>query len=229
MNIIVKSKVSEQVQHYLRDKIVQGKIAAGTRLVEVEIAASLGVSRTPVREALLQLRGMDLVRPLDKGGFEVGDVRRELVDILDIRVALEAHAARKAALVISEEQLREIADICKRMESLAFDQVEQRAALNRSFHEALIAAAGNARLSRIVAEYHDYFGVAQPLFDRPLLRKTEREHREILAALKDRNAIRASDAVTQHILGASRYLTEEMPKASEKPAASVRSTTKRPA
>ena len=206
MSLIVKNKVSEQVQNYLRGKIVQGEIAEGTRLVEVDIATELGVSRTPVREALWHLRSMDLVRPLEKGGFEVSNVRRELVDILDIRAALEAHAARKAASSINADQIAEMTDICQRMEKLPFDQYRPRAELNRLFHEALIRAAGNPRLSRLVGEYHDYFDAAQPLFDKALLKKTQREHREILSALKNRDPDGASEAVKKHILGAAQFI-----------------------
>jgi len=206
MRLIVKNKVSDQVQSYLRGKIVQGEIAEGTRLVEVEIAAQLGVSRTPVREALWHLRSMDLVRRLENGGYEVGNVRRELVDILDIRAALECHAARKAASIIDDAHLAEMAGICERMEALPFEQFEKRAELNRRFHNALIHASGNRPLSRLVGEYYEYFEVAQPLFDKALVKETQREHRDILDALRSRDPDRASDVVARHILGAAQFL-----------------------
>jgi DNA-binding GntR family transcriptional regulator len=108
VRLIVKNKISDQVQRYLRGKIVKGEIPEGARLVEVEISAELGVSRTPVREALWHLSSMHLVRRLANGGYEVGNVRRELVDILDIRAALECHAARKAAEAIDDAQIADI-------------------------------------------------------------------------------------------------------------------------
>ena len=200
---IVKSKVSDQVQSYLRTRIVEGDLPEGTRLVEVEIAAELGVSRTPVREALWQLSGMDFVRRLENGGYEVGNVRRELVDILDIRAALECHTARKDAKAIDDAEMTRI---CESMEALPAEQFERRAKLNRAFHNALINASGNRPLSRLVAGYYEYFEVAQPLFDTAQINKTQREHREILDALRNRNPERAAHAVAAHILGAAQFI-----------------------
>lgn len=204
--MIVKDKVSDQVRRHLREQIVRGDLAEGTRLVEVEIAARLGVSRTPVREALWQLCGMDLVRRLDNGGYEVGDVRRELVDILDIRAALECHAARKAARLIEAPQIAEMETICARMEALSPKEFERRAALNRAFHSALIAASGNRPLSRLVDGYYEYFEVAQPLFDRAQIEKTQREHREILDALARHDPDRAASVVAKHITAAADFI-----------------------
>lgn len=209
MTQIVKDRVSAQVHRLLRGKIMQGDLAEGTRLIEVDIASQLGVSRTPVREALLQLRAMDLVRPLGSGGYEVADVRKELVDILDIRAALEAHAVRKAASRIADEQIAYIATLCDQMEKLPFKATERRGEINRLFHEALIMACGNSRLGRLVSEYQDYFDVAQPLFDRDYLQRTQREHRLILNALKARDGERAAQLVAEHIAGAAEILSKE--------------------
>jgi DNA-binding GntR family transcriptional regulator len=206
MGLIVKSKMSDQVRRLLREGIVKGEIAEGTRLVEVDIAARLGVSRTPVREALWQLCGMDLVHRLEHGGYEVGNVRRELVDILDIRAALECHAARRAAVVITDEQVADMLSICERMEALAVEQFERRAALNRSFHSAIIEASGNRPLSRLVDGYYEYFEVAQPLYDRKQIEKTQREHREILESLASRDPDRAANVVGKHITAAASFI-----------------------
>jgi DNA-binding GntR family transcriptional regulator len=209
MTHIVRDRVSSQVHRYLRDKIVQGEYSEGTRLVEVDVASELGVSRTPVREALWQLRSMDLVRQAGTGGYEVTDVRRELANILEIRAALEAHAVRRAVERISEAELGELAQVCARMERLPFARSEDRAALNREFHEALVRAAGNERLLRMVTDYQSYFVVAQPLFDAPFIRRTQREHREIVDSLAARDADRASRLVTEHVLGAAEFLTRK--------------------
>jgi DNA-binding GntR family transcriptional regulator len=206
---IIKDRVSAQVHRLLRGKIMQGDLAEGTRLIEVDIASELGVSRTPVREALLQLRAMDLVRPLGNGGYEVADVRKELVDILEIRAALEAHAVRKAASRIEDAQIAHLATLCDRMEKLPFKATARRGEINRLFHEALIMACGNSRLGRLVSEYQDYFDVAQGLFDRNYVKRTEREHRLILNALMARDGERAAQLVTQHIAGAAEILGKE--------------------
>jgi DNA-binding GntR family transcriptional regulator len=209
MTEIVRDRVSDQVHRYLRDKIIDGKFEEGRRLVEVEIASELGVSRTPVREALWQLRSMHLVRSVGTAGYEVTNIRQELADVLDIRAALEAHAVRKAAAAVTREQLENLTNICDRMEKLSPGASAERAELNRCFHEELIRARGNRRLLQMVGEYQDYFTVAQPMFDKSFIARTQREHRQILDALRVRDGDKAAELITQHILGAAKFLQAE--------------------
>jgi DNA-binding GntR family transcriptional regulator len=208
VNQIVRDRVSAQVHRYLRDKIIDGEFSEGKRLVELDIAAELGVSRTPVREALWQLRSMNLIRSIGTGGYEVTNVKRELLEILDIRAALEAHAVRRAATAIDKAQISRISEICTEMEALAFDAVAKRGELNRLFHEELVKASGNERLLNMVSDYQGYFTVAQPLFDKKFITKTQREHRDILAALKERNGDKAAQLIVEHVLGAAEFLRE---------------------
>lgn len=207
MNQIVRDRVSAQVHRYLRDKIIDGEFSEGKRLVELDIAAELGVSRTPVREALWQLRSMNLIRSIGTG-YEVTNVKRELLEILDIRAALEAHAVRRAATAIDNAQISRISEICTEMEALAFDAVAKRGELNRLFHEELVKASGNERLLNMVSDYQGYFTVAQPLFDKKFITKTQREHRDILAALKERDGDQAAQLIVEHVLGAAEFLRE---------------------
>lgn len=205
-DVIVRERVASQVHRYLRDKILKGDFVAGTRLVEADIAAELRVSRTPVREALVLLQSDGFVQSLDTGGFTVCDLRRELMDVLDIRIALETHAVRKAAVCISDEEIGELHRICDEMEALASDEVKGRAVLNRRFHETLIGAAHNCRLVKIVTEYQDYFAVAQRLFDSDAIRRTQKEHRAIVTALERRDVEAAAHAVADHIAGAGELI-----------------------
>lgn len=206
MTLIVRERVSLQVERHLRNKIAQGTLPAGSRLVEEEIAAELNVSRTPVREAIVLLQGKDLVRPIKGGGFEVRDFRRELLDMLDVRVALETHAVRKIAKDANAVLLKELRSLCAAMEALPRKAVEERAELNRKFHGLLIGAAGNPRLARIVNDYQEYFSAAQRLFDPKFIERTEREHREIVAALKSGDANKVARAVADHIEGAGEFI-----------------------
>src|ERR1700733_15065180 len=82
-------RVADQVYRHLRRAIVGGKIAPGTRLREVDAAAALKVSRTPVREAISRLIGDWLVREIETGGVEVTDAMAEITEIYNIRQALE--------------------------------------------------------------------------------------------------------------------------------------------
>ena len=206
MSQITRDRVSDQVHRYLRDKIIDGEFTEGKRLVELDIAAELGVSRTPVREALWQLKSMDLIRSIGTSGYEVTNVNKELLNILDIRAALEAHAVRRAAGAITGDQLAQIAELCDEMEQLPFEASDKRAKLNRQFHEELIRASGNERLLKLVGDYQEYFAVAQPLFDKNFIIGTQREHRAILHALNKRDGDNAADLIVRHILGAAKFL-----------------------
>lgn len=205
MNLITKDRVSDQVLRYLRDKIIEGEFGEGKRLIEVDIAAELGVSRTPVREALWQLRSANLIRQVGTG-YEVTNVKRELLEILDVRAALESHAVRRAAGRVTKEQLATMASICDEMEQLPFNATEKRARCNRRFHEELIGAAGNTRLLHLVRDYQDYFTVVQPLFDEKFIARIQREHRAIVNALRQGDGERAAQCVTQHVMGAAKFL-----------------------
>lgn len=209
MSVILRERVSSQVQRYLRDRIISGELREGARLIEEEIAAELSVSRTPVREALVLLQSRDLVRALKGGGYEVRNFRSELMDILDVRVALETHAVRKMAGGVTDDMIRELTVLCDAMEKLQPQATEQRAKLNQSFHQTIVAAAANPRLFRIVNDYQEYFSAAQKLFDSKYIERSEREHRAIVAALTDRDAERAADIMGGHIAGAGEFIMSQ--------------------
>lgn len=209
MSLILRERVSSQVQRYLRDKIIQGELREGMRLIEEDIAAELSVSRTPVREALVLLQSKDLVRALKGGGYEVRDFRRELIDILDVRVALETHAVRKMVPRVNAELLNRMKAVCDSMEALRPEANEQRAKLNRSFHEMLVGGAENPRLVRIVNDYQEYFSAAQKLFDPKFIKRSEREHRAIVAALESRDVETAVRVVAEHIAGAGKHIMSQ--------------------
>lgn len=196
---ITRESVASQVQRHLRNRILLGEYPTGTRLIETELAEALQVSRTPIREALVSLQEKDLVRALKTGGYVVCDLRAELVDILELRVALETYAVRKAVTRITDEEIDEIEALCDEMEQVPLKRTQKRAELNRKFHEALVSAAGNRRLVKLVGEYQDYFAVAQSLFDPDFSRQTQEEHREITSALRQRDVDAAGRLIEAHI------------------------------
>lgn len=212
---ITRESVASQVQRHLRNRILLGEYPEGTRLIETELAAELQVSRTPVREALVSLQGKDLVQALKTGGYVVCDLRAELVDILELRTALETYAVRKAVPRITDSEIDAIEALCDQMEAVSPKRIAERAELNRKFHEALVGAAGNRRLVKLVGEYQDYFAVAQPLFDPEFSRQTQQEHRDIVAALRRRDVSAAGRLIEEHINHARDQITGSGNKESE--------------
>lgn len=210
--VIARESVFSQVHRYIRDKILRGGYPEGTRLIETSIAAELNISRTPVREALVLLAGQDLVTTPEGGGFVVSNVREQLLDILDIRVALESHAVARAAGDISSTEIESLEQLCTEMEALPSEQVDLRADMNRKFHEMLIGAAHNRRLAKMVGEYQDYFRIAQPLFDPAAVQRTQAEHRGIVNALRDHDTELASRLVAGHIRNAGAHIMSQLDK-----------------
>lgn len=204
--VIARERVFSQVYRYIRDKILRGEYPEGTRLIETSIAAELNISRTPVREALVLLQGRGLVGTLESGGFVVGDAHQQLIDILDIRAALECHAVAKAAPNISGEEIARLEELCAAMEAIAPAETERRADLNRKFHETLIGSSHNRRLVRMVSDYQDYFQIAQPLFDPESIRRTQAEHRAITEAMRRHDGALASRLVGEHIRNAGAHI-----------------------
>jgi DNA-binding GntR family transcriptional regulator len=101
--------VRERAYNDLKSDLLSGRFAPGERLTEEHLAKSLGVSRTPVREALHKLESEGLVKPLESRGFYVAlDSREELEDLFDIRAALEGYAIRLICEKISEETIGQL-------------------------------------------------------------------------------------------------------------------------
>ncbi len=190
-----------QVHQILRDALLQSKFAAGERLVETQLAEMLGVSRTPVREALSKLEAEGLVEPVATGGVVVRDLESDLVEIYELRRRLEGYAAALAARRITEEEL-EALDLVRTEALVMIDQPspERRAELNNRFHSLLTSASHSPRLVRLVNDYRDYFLNRDFIlyYDRETGMLQHEQHRQIVDALRARDAARCEQLVWDH-------------------------------
>ncbi|MHB1220229.1 MAG: GntR family transcriptional regulator [Alphaproteobacteria bacterium] len=218
MAISKPESIARQVHKVLRERILSGEISPGARLVGVELAASLAVSRTPVREALLLLQADGLVSLLKNGVAIVKDIRAELADILGIRAALEVYAAKRAIGRLNAASLRRLGEICAAAERLPQGAFEERARLNREFHEILIGAAGNRRLVEMAGAYREYFNVAARLYDAETMRRSNRDHRAILKAIAAKDTEAVESLIEGHLQRALDAVRRQPSR--EKPAAS---------
>jgi len=205
----------DRVYASLRSGILDGTYPEGTRLGEVELAEALGVSRTPVREALRRLGSEGLVETLPNKGARVRTwSTRELDAIFDLRALLEGHAAALAAPRISDADLAVMADLVERMEDATagpgapdYDLITD---LNGRFHTAVVAAADNPLLPEVARSF-----VHVPIVVRTFrrytperLRRSMRQHRELFDALAARDAAWAEAVMRTHILSARPVLLE---------------------
>ncbi|WP_165214597.1 GntR family transcriptional regulator [Schaalia sp. ZJ1691] len=155
-----RSTLREQVYMTLRSEILDGRLTAGTRLAEVDLASQLGVSRGTVREALRRLQQSGLVEGEDRAGLRVTEFsHRQIVELYDVRGALEALAA---ASIVREGRGREVADQLEQHlpELPAGTSVEERLDVDLAFHERLCEASGNVMLLTMWRDLQDLMRVA---------------------------------------------------------------------
>ena len=136
----------------LRDAIIRGILKPGERLMEVQLAEELGVSRTPVREAIRKLELEDLVVMIPrKGAYVSGISLKDIADVFEVRAAVEALAAGLAAERITDEELEELERILvKKAEIIDANDLDRLVEIDISFHESLYHASRNAKLVQII-------------------------------------------------------------------------------
>jgi len=147
--------VRERAYNDLKSDLLSGRFAPGERLTEEHLAKSLGVSRTPVREALHKLESEGLVKPLESRGFYVAlDSREELEDLFDIRAALEGYAIRLICEKISAETIQQLNEfILKAEDAFARNQLDEIFEYNTQFHDALHnVLSRKTRLHTLIAD-----------------------------------------------------------------------------
>ena len=198
-----KHSLGSRVFHTIREDILAGKYAPNEELKEKTIGEELGVSRTPVREALrqLELEGLVSIIP-NKGAYVVGITQKDMQDIYEIRCRLEGLCAAWAAKNISKEQLDELEEIVFRAEFHAKKgNAEQLVELDNKFHETLYAAAGSKELQRVLSDFHHYLQRVRKvtLMDEKRATESNSEHMMIVEALKEHDAKKAEKLATQHI------------------------------
>ena len=197
------SSQKTQVLVRLREAIVQGRYRPGEVLVATRVAEELGVSRTPVREALQALEAEGLVRSLPNRGVVVeGITPSEVEDIFAIRSVLEALAARWAARNMTEAELAELGEIIDLMEFYTGRQdVDQVTRLDARFHQLIVNASRSRPLKHALggAVYYVQQARAASLKVPGRLQRALEEHREIYRALAARDPERAARAISTHI------------------------------
>lgn len=203
----------------LRGLILTGEYGPKERLIEEQLAERLGVSRTPVRQALTMLEAEGLVEITPNRGATVCSFSIEDVwDIYDLRAVLEGYAARRAAERIERRELERLRDLADGMEGLAgrFDDHEEEiralVALNQEFHGTIVGASRNRRLQRLINRT-----VEIPLMFKAFFWYTPHEraisnqyHRRILEALEKGDAEKAETIMREHVYEGRDFVLEAL-------------------
>jgi DNA-binding GntR family transcriptional regulator len=199
---ILTRSVADLAYERIRGLVLSGELAPGTRLGQVELAERLGISRTPVREALRRLGGEGLVEGYSHRGFRVTDLGLDAVlRRLEVRAILEPGIAALAAERRTGRDL-DLMRVAIADEEEARDGIEGHDA-SRRFHIALARASGNEELVRVIESLWLVEVGLRLLFRRsaePDWQRTDAsEHREVLAAVHERRAADAERLMARHV------------------------------
>lgn len=206
----------ERAYTHIREKMLLGDLRAGARLSEVMLAKEIGISRTPVREAMNQLESEGLIEQIPRFGSFVRKLeRRELEELYDLRAVLEGYAAARAAHRMTPEQARELGQLCDHMGDLgrqyresgemSADLSQQWVMADVAFHMLILRASGSDRVTKIVSDFrilthicgHNRVDPGESIGDSMV--RTWREHAGIVEALVGRDAEAADKRIEDHI------------------------------
>ena len=191
----------------IREDILTGVYKEHDELREVSIGEELGVSRTPVREALrqLELEGLVTIVP-NKGAYVTGITPQDVHDIYKIRSLLEGLCARWATEHITGRQIEELEEIILLSEfhlrKKSAEQAEQVSELDGKFHKVLYEASNSRILEHVLSDFHKYVQMARMMSvgAKDRAERSIEEHRDILKAIKDKDPDKAEWLANQHIM-----------------------------
>lgn len=216
------------VFHTLRKAILKGELKPGERLMEVKLANKLGVSRTPIREAIRMLELEGLVEMVPRKGASVAKItKRDLEDVLEVRCALEQLAVELACTRITPEELMELkialrefatcihtyqAHIQNQGVSTQDTDVMALAQKDVEFHDIIFAATGNRRLIQLINNLSEqmYRYRVEYLKDVSTHTQLIAEHEAIVKNIEDHNITAAKENITNHIYNQVRTVSQHI-------------------
>lgn len=207
---------------HLHDEIVSGRIAGGTVLSEAAVAKTLGISRTPVGEAVRELVREGLLQQVPRYGTVVRQLdRSELVEHYELREALESYAAAQAARRAGPQDVARVNELCETTHRIAEemrndDAIEHEAlrrflAADMAFHLSIVHAAGNRRIADVIYTARSIgriFSLRRQRHDRSVVEGAYQYHRLIADAIARGDAAAASRHMLEHIESSKRQALE---------------------
>jgi DNA-binding GntR family transcriptional regulator len=207
-----RPQLSEDVARYVRKRIFDGTYSAGEYVRLDQLAAELGISVTPVREALFELRSEGLLAQQPRRGFVVLPVtERDLADIANLQAHVGGELAARAAANIDDEQLRGLKEIQSQLEeAYAGNDIERTVRLNHEFHRAINMAAESPKLAQMMSQITRY--APESVF--PIIAgwpdQSIKDHRRVVAALAKRDSESARIAMSEHLAAGAAPLIDHL-------------------
>lgn len=201
------NSLRRRVFYQLKNDILNGKYHTGESLIETKLSDEMGVSRTPIREALRQLELEGLAQSIpNKGVIVRGISEQDVEDICTIRMMIEGLAARWAAEKITEEELNELNEAVELEEFYTGKNgTEHLLKFDSKFHDIIFRASKSKPLMHMLSTFHDYIQRARNLsLGSPgRAQKVLEEHKAILQAIIEHDADKAERLTTEHVKNAS--------------------------
>ena len=203
LNISEYLPLRDVVFKTLREAILKGELAPGERLMEIKLANQLGVSRTPIREAIRKLELEGLVVMVPRKGAEVAKItEKDLRDVLEVRASLEELAISLACERITDEKIAELKDALEQFRTVIKGKdVTKIAQMDVAFHDVIFEATQNARLVQMVNNLREqmYRYRLEYLKDFSTHSRLDEEHVKIFEAVSARDIERATALIREHI------------------------------
>jgi phosphonate utilization transcriptional regulator len=204
ITLLQTSSLTSVVQSELERMILSGELAPGAKLTEMALAARLGVSRGPLREAFRMLEEAGLVRTEKNRGVFVRDIPiAEAIEIFDLRAAMDELVGRRLAENITPVQLKEIRGLVDQMEqAVKAKDAPRYHLLNLKFHDRLVELAGNSKLTAIYRKLIKELSLFRRLnlADGWLMPISANEHRQIVKAIASGESEAAGKAMFDHAI-----------------------------
>ena len=204
--------LADQVFEHLETYILSGKYQKGESLTESKLSAELGVSRTPIREALRRLEQEHLIEEAPKGVVVVGISEKDLEDIFTVRLKLEGPVAAMAALNYTDEQLAVIREALEFQEFyLNKNDPDRIKSMDSRFHETIYKMSGSTVLYDVLEPLHKKI----LKYRKASVSNTSRaeasvaEHRAIYEALAARDSQKVERLVTEHLMNAYHHICKK--------------------
>ena len=207
----------EIVYEELKRQILVGEIAPGTRMMEVDLADVMGVSRTPVREAIrkLEKEGLVTIEPR-KGAYASNISIKDMVDVLEVRQGLEAMAASIASGKITEKQKTELLSVVEKYKAaVESENIEEIIKYDEAFHSLIISISGNKTLMQVFSTVQELALRFRYIYYEDFKRyeNMPKEHQLIEEAIMSGNAESARIAAGEHVAKLKDFILSEGGKA----------------
>lgn len=205
------TSLAEQVFLHLEEDILSGTYPRGAILSEAMLVEHLGVSRTPVREALFRLEEEHLIDNTPKGAVVLGVTTEDLIDIYEIRLRVEGLAAAFAATRASDEDLKELTEVIRLQEYyVSTHDADRIKSYDSSFHEVIYRLSGSAVLRDLLIPLHKKVQKYRKTSVESDSRAFDSlsEHMAIYNAILQHDPVRAEESMRRHVLNAKAHIAK---------------------